>query len=196
MKKKENKMIQIKSLAFLCFVCLFLFSACTSNDKAAWSEASKKNTVESYQAYVQLFPNGKHLTEAQNKIVLLTPKAPDCNDIKVKDEVLKIAKERMLAKITKEIEMKRKYQRKHFLERILGHAGEDASKMDPRKISQELSYNMENVRISHFVKEIGKYECAADLIVKKKERTSKMPINYTSELSDGGKNFYVSVSGL
>jgi len=82
-------MIQIKSLAFLCFVCLFLFSACTSNDKAAWSEANKKNTVEGYQAYVQLFPNGKHLTEAQTKIVLLTPKAPDCNDIKVKDEVLR-----------------------------------------------------------------------------------------------------------
>lgn len=83
-------MERTKSLPYLCLICcLFLVVACSTPDKAAWDSANRKNIVEGYQAYTQLFPNGKHFKEAQIKIELLTPKAPDRNDKWVKNQSVK-----------------------------------------------------------------------------------------------------------
>src|SRR3989339_1096556 len=67
-------MKHIKSTVFLCLISIFIFTACTSMDKAEWNEATTKNTIESYKEYMKQFPQGKFVAEAQTKIISLTPK--------------------------------------------------------------------------------------------------------------------------
>lgn len=63
--------------------------------------------------------------------------------------------------------------------------------------AENLILEVINVRTANFNKEIGKYECGADLkMTFPNGGTNNLPITFTSELADDGKNYYVSVNGL
>ena len=59
------------------------------------------------------------------------------------------------------------------------------------------SYEVEAIRTTSTNEQTGAHECAADLKVKGKNGVdSSLPITYTVEKTDDGKQFYVQVFGL
>jgi hypothetical protein len=62
--------------------------------------------------------------------------------------------------------------------------------------AKKISLSLMNIRTTELNETLGKYTCAADLEFRNPRKSRKLPITYTSELSDGGKNFYVTVHGL
>lgn len=105
--------------------------------------------------------------------------APDCNAKKTKDLVIQIAKDEFSK-----------------LSAIARAAYGETAAASIESLLKSTNYDVINIRTTNFNKEIGKYECAADLKTTNKEGEKINPITYTSELVDGGKDFYVSVSGL
>jgi len=59
-----------------------------------------------------------------------------------------------------------------------------------------ISLKLANIRTTGLDEKIGKYACAADLEIAGPGGSKRLPIQYTSELADGGKRFYVTVYGL
>lgn len=99
-------------------------------------------------------------------------KAPDCNDKRTKEMVIQIAKNELIEQ--------------------MGRAfGPDAA-----EATKKLALEVINVRTTNFNQEIGKYECTADLKMTGEGKNESLPITYTSELVDNGKNFYVRIYGL
>lgn len=105
------------------------------------------------------------------KVLNDVPKAPDCNDSRVKENVLSISKEAIKTGLRQRFESQ-------------------------KTCNEGFEYGINNVRTTNINKDIGKFECAADLVLNHNSEESKIPITYSSELSDGGKNFYVTVFGL
>lgn len=52
----------------LVLIALVLSACDRSPDGKAWSSTVKAGTVSSYEAYEDAFPNGKHMSEAQEKL--------------------------------------------------------------------------------------------------------------------------------
>lgn len=61
---------------------------------------------------------------------------------------------------------------------------------------RNLDFNVVNVRTLSFNKDVGSYQCAADVKITGQEEITTVPINFTSELADKGEKFYVSISSL
>lgn len=61
---------------------------------------------------------------------------------------------------------------------------------------KKISLRLVNIRTTAMDEKLGKYTCAADLEATGPGGSKKVPIQYTSELADGGKRFYVTVYGL
>ncbi len=60
----------------------------------------------------------------------------------------------------------------------------------------QLGLKLTAIRTTEFDEKLGRYTCAADLEVTGPGGSKTIPVRYTSELADGGKNFYISVYGL
>jgi len=62
----------------------------------------------------------------------------------------------------------------------------------------KLEMKVENVRTIEYQKNIDKYTCKAELIMRNKENNKQQsfPITYTVQKTDDGKRFYVEVYGL
>jgi hypothetical protein len=63
-------------------------------------------------------------------------------------------------------------------------------------ILSDTTFSIESIRTVDVNKDTGACKCAADLIVKINGERNKLPITYTSTLSDNGDEFYVEVFGL
>ena len=72
--------------------------------------------------------------------------------------------------------------------KFAGQIGEDAVK--------QLGLKLINIRTTGLDEKLGKYTCAADLEISGPRGSKSVPIRYTSELTDDGKSFYVTVYGL
>lgn len=101
-----------------------------------------------------------------------TKKAPSCAEKETKVLVIQIARDELVTQ--------------------MGRSFGTVAAEETKKIGLDVI----NVRTTNFNKEVGKYECAADLEMTGEGKTSSLPITYTSELADGGKKHFVSVYGL
>ncbi|WP_456400440.1 hypothetical protein [Persephonella sp.] len=65
-------------------------------------------------------------------------------------------------------------------------------------VIDKLEMKVDNIRTIEYQKNIDKYTCQADFIVKNKENNQQktIPITYTVQKTDDGKKFYVEVYGL
>jgi len=61
---------------------------------------------------------------------------------------------------------------------------------------QNLNFNVVNVRTLSFNKDVGSFQCAAEIEIIGQEEKTTVPINFASELADKGEKFYVSISNL
>jgi len=61
-----------------------------------------------------------------------------------------------------------------------------------------VDFKIENVRTIEYQKDIDKYTCKADFIIKNKEnnQSKSIPITYSVQKTDDGDKFYVEVYGL
>lgn len=73
---------------------------------------------------------------------------------------------------------------------------EELSKQGLESILSEFILTVEDIRTSSYNKDIGKYECVANLIMKNNSQQKSVPISYTSQVSDDSNSFYVEVFGL
>ncbi|MDQ6958219.1 MAG: hypothetical protein Q9M24_03805 [Mariprofundaceae bacterium] len=69
-------------------------------------------------------------------------------------------------------------------------------KESSQDVVKQESLKQVDMRTTDMDKKLGKYTCAADLEVTDPAGSKRLPIQYTSELADGGKRFYVTVYGL
>ena len=66
-----------------------------------------------------------------------------------------------------------------------------------KDLAAQVSYSVEGIRTTDEHDKTGAFECAADLkLIAKNGKTNKLPITYTVEATDDGKEFYVEVFGL
>lgn len=66
-----------------------------------------------------------------------------------------------------------------------------------KDFAAKISYNVEAIRTTDENEKTGAFECAADLkITASNGISNKLPITYTVEGTDDGKQFYVNVFGL
>ncbi len=65
-------------------------------------------------------------------------------------------------------------------------------------VMDKLEMKVDNIRTIKYEKEIDRYTCQADLVIKNKEnnQSKNFPITYTVQKTDDGKRFYVEVYGL
>jgi len=63
-------------------------------------------------------------------------------------------------------------------------------------IVKQLSLKLVDIRTTNIDEKLGKHTCAADIEATGPGGSKRLPIQYTSELADGGKRFYVTVYGL
>lgn len=91
---------------------------------------------------------------------------PKCSDTETTDLVKEIAAEEMANQL-----------------------GAEAAKM--------FTYSVQTIRTTSTNKQTGAHECAAELQINANNGESKkLPITYTVELTDDGKQFFVNISGL
>jgi len=62
--------------------------------------------------------------------------------------------------------------------------------------TKSIKLSVETIRTKKVNKEVGSFECAADLKIEGPNGSNSLPITYTSELTDDGDSFYVNVFGL
>ncbi|WP_456401432.1 hypothetical protein [Persephonella sp.] len=65
-------------------------------------------------------------------------------------------------------------------------------------VIDKLEMKVENVRTIEYQKDVDKYMCKTEFILKNKENNQQniLPITYTVQKTDNGKRFYVEVYGL
>jgi len=73
-------------------------------------------------------------------------------------------------------------------EKLIEESGKD--------VVNQITLKLADIRTTAMDEKLGKYTCAADLEATGPAGSKKLPIQYTSELADGGKRFYVTVYGL
>ncbi|MES1934326.1 hypothetical protein T35B1_17056 [Salinisphaera shabanensis T35B1] len=62
--------------------------------------------------------------------------------------------------------------------------------------AKRVNYTVEAVRTSSTNEQTGAHECAAELHIHGPKGSNDIPIEYTVENTDDGKNIYVNVFGL
>ncbi len=108
--------------------------------------------------------------------------APDCASDKTKNLIFKIANEQ----ITKVYS-----DNKIALENLAAQYGAKVQG-DPSSIK----YSVIGTRVIEKNKDTGNYKCTGTFVAEGKGGKFEMPIDYTSEMVDGGKDFYVGIRGL
>ncbi|WP_456400348.1 hypothetical protein [Persephonella sp.] len=65
-------------------------------------------------------------------------------------------------------------------------------------VIDKLEMKVENIRTIEYQKDVDKYMCKAEFILKNKENNQQnvLPITYTVQKTDDGEKFYVEVYGL
>lgn len=79
---------------------------------------------------------------------------------------------------------------------VIEIANSELKKEISADIVDSVKLSVKNVRTTDVNEKVGSFECAADLIFTGPGGVETLPITYTSELVDGGDNFYVNVYGL
>lgn len=95
--------------------------------------------------------------------------APDCNDAQVKNLTIELIGNAIQKKLSSVY-----------------------TKQQVIRYMQKISLNLEAVRTTSVNKETGCRVCTAELIMQGDKGENRLPIEYKSELIDGGKNSYVS----
>jgi len=83
-------------------------------------------------------------------------------------------------------------------ELVIDIAKRQLSNVELGNVIGKLDFKVENIRTIEYQKDIDKYTCKADFIIKNKEnkQSKTLPITYTVQKTDDGKRFYVEVYGL
>jgi len=81
-------------------------------------------------------------------------------------------------------------------EKMVDTAIQIAEEKFGQEIMKNVTLKLLNIRTTAMDEKLGKYTCAADLEVTGSAGSKRFPVQYTSELADGGKRFYVTVYGL
>lgn len=55
------------------FIAIFTISGC-DNDSRRWEKAAKQDTFDSYESYINEYPEGKYVTQAKDNIKIITTK--------------------------------------------------------------------------------------------------------------------------
>ncbi|MFD1007019.1 hypothetical protein [Oceanisphaera ostreae] len=73
---------------------------------------------------------------------------------------------------------------------MVSQLGSEAAKL--------FTYSVDAIRTTSTNEQTGAHECSADLDVtaKNNNKTSRLPITYTVEITDSGEHLYVNVYGL
>lgn len=79
---------------------------------------------------------------------------------------------------------------------VIQIAQEELSNGLGKELAGKLSLRVEAIRTKEVNEKTGTCYCAADLVLTGPNGSSKLPIEYTSELTDKGDEFYVTVDGL
>jgi len=81
---------------------------------------------------------------------------------------------------------------------VIDIAKEQLLKSGFGNIIDKLEMKVDNIRTIKYEKEIDRYTCQADFIIKNIENNQQkaLPITYTVQKTDDGKRFYVEVYGL
>ena len=79
---------------------------------------------------------------------------------------------------------------------VIEIANEEIVKSIGQSNAEKIKLSVESIRTTDKNEKVGSFECAADLKVEGPNGSNSAPITYTSELADGGDNFYVQVYGL
>lgn len=130
-------------------------------------------------------------------------KAPDCSDDKTKELVLKkilIHPAYVGAKSKGHTTLSEEEYEKDFLAKTnLSYSNNELIATFKETPDQKLKLYLSDTRTINLIKDIGKYECAAEFkadIIDKGQSSEFMPkqeITYTSELADNGKKHFVGV---
>lgn len=124
--------------------------------------------------------------------------APKCSDEKVTDlainlfhsEVMKAVEEQMLPRGY------RSFYTQEEIEKGLEEIRQDIYAKAPGLDRKQTNYKIENIRTVDFNKETGAYRCKGSMVTYSKANGSQIgsaEVLYTSEISDDGKSFYVSI---
>jgi hypothetical protein len=108
--------------------------------------------------------------------------APDCASDKTKNLAFKIINEQV-GKAYQEM--------KTTLSNVAAQHGAKLQG-DPSSIK----YSLKNTRVIEKNKDTGNFKCTGTLVAELNEENFEVPLFYTSELVDGGKDFYVEIRGL
>ncbi|MDX8411886.1 MAG: hypothetical protein R8K46_08495 [Mariprofundaceae bacterium] len=79
---------------------------------------------------------------------------------------------------------------------VIRIAWQQIENRDAQKSLDNLSLKLVDVRTTGMDERLGKSVCAANLVFTAPAGSTKVPIQYTSELANGGKQFFVTVYGL
>ena len=83
-----HKFSKIVSCLILALVMVLILSGCATDEKA-WQEAANQNTIESYDAYLEKYPEGEYALEAKEKSeALLWQKVSRINSIPACEDYL------------------------------------------------------------------------------------------------------------
>ena len=115
-------------------------------------------------------------------------KAPDCNDSKTKDLVISIEHEPLKQVFDDGWEYMKK-----GLESTAKSFG---VKVEFNDNFSDLKLSVENVRMTGYDEKIGKYSCSGSLVATAGVEKAEVPIDFTSELADGGGKQYVQATKL
>lgn len=126
--------------------------------------------------------------------------APDCNDIKTKQKVLEkvavipVALPAFIGTKHRDPNIAVDDFLKNNMKSTYSDNGVSVSVMGP-KGPLDISFQMKDIRTINFNKDIGKYECACNIVREMGGAKEPQPVsvNYTSELADKNSH-YVSVT--
>jgi len=80
-KKKRSNGLIIKALiigaSVIVFATIIILIIIYLKQTSAWDEANKKNTINSYQSYINEYPNGRYANEAMLKINMIKKSVSD-----------------------------------------------------------------------------------------------------------------------
>ncbi|MGC2062389.1 MAG: hypothetical protein WA610_05375 [Thermodesulfovibrionales bacterium] len=131
-------------------------------------------------------------------------KAPDCSDNRTKEIVLKKIFIHTAYVGTKSKGKTDKSEEEYEKESLVGtncsYSNNVLLVSDKYNPDDKAKLTLLNIRTTNIVKDIGKYECAAEFTAEKirggssTELLPKKEISYTSELADNGKKHFVVVT--
>jgi len=106
--------------------------------------------------------------------------APDCSDSDAKDSVFNIAN-KSLFNVLK------------ISEGTFHGVARNYGMIFNEDLFEEISLSLENIRIVDINEKLGSFNCEANLVATVGDENQSVPISYSSELTNGGKDFYVQL---